>query len=253
MKDAGARYLTQLARRALSPAEVRPRVASRFESTTPTELTLERLHEVPSTPAVMRAPESTLPEAPVLRHSRSPAASPAEPATPPRLLTTREVIERVSHHESASAPRLERETLVAPAMGMPTTVPLSRAPLPAQDMTERALPSAPLLVTPTSVQIPATSHPARSSPANDTPSARHVARVETHVAPLLVPSPAIAHSPMAAAHVSHEPAPPAPIEIVIGRIEIRSDSAAPAPRAPAAQVRSAASLEDYLRSREAPR
>ena len=241
-------FLAQLAHRALAGSDVRPRTPARFEAPA-TLVQVERVTEAPAAisetvPAAAPGPKSESPDA------QRPTPPPRDPPMPgTRTVTHEEIVDRVIQREvpvlAETSPRAQPATLVRE---MPLVTHTAPPASPMQsDPRETPRPllanAAPMLTPPVPVANPSADPPA----ATRTP-AREAAPTAILVAPTL---PA-----MAVPALSVQAAPPpasvhAPIEIVIGRIEIRSDAETPVsrPAPPTAPRRSASTLDTYLRAR----
>jgi len=245
-------FLAQLAHRALAGSDVQPRVTARFENIAPQEQ--ERVVESPA-PLAERPPAERLPPSRVSEASEPDGRAPpitslhtTESST--HTVTHTEIVERVSERVD---PEMPAPASRAALPGAPQLHPIEGTdrPAPALElpptMESRATPGLPLLAREHFVSPPAQAR----EPAADhrrVPEETPPPRVSTSAPPLLSIAPAIPMSP----RPPIQPTPaPAPIEIVIGRIEIRSDAAVPASRAPAVPPRrTATSLDDYLRKRD---
>jgi hypothetical protein len=241
-----------LVHRAVAGGDVRPRIAARFEARAPMEQLVERESEAPPTEPV-RAPP---------REAASPERAKSPP--PPAVLDT---TERVTRHETRVVERIsDRDaTMRAPAPPPESRARWPEAP-PSVQMVEHAsaavsAPSAPaaalLVVTaplpqPTT-RVETTREIVRTTGAtNRSGLLEPPPTLEQRAAPRDAPSQAPA-VPRDERRASPEPAAPAPIEIVIGRIEIRAEPPAAAPRAPTPARRTGPSLSEYLRGREGSR
>jgi len=252
---AAQNFFARLARRALAPPAVRPRLASRFETPAPVaaawpaaEETIERAVASPVLPVATaavavepikdsRPPLETRVErsdpppriGPISRLTEPPAELPVVPPSVPEI--------------RAPAGAVQTPTQPAPMPESKLAVALEVAPSPAPP---RELPAEPVVEAPqatihlrheTLVQlVPA---PATAAPA--APNSLRLAPPQP-VAP--VPAPLLPVPPMPAAS-------PAPIEITIGRIEIRATEE-PERRPPPAAAPSPPmlTLADYLRQRD---
>lgn len=246
-----AHFLARIAHRALAGSDVRPRVASRFENVAAPEPVAERVSEVSSASAEVTR-RSNLEAAPPLDTVRPAAVSQAESLTSSHTVTRTELIERVSIREVPVRTDPAAITNVTPAVKASVSK-------PSEPPTHRPT------LAPTLTEKPAPSRLAREESAPEAKTARapileasrSPAVAATQPAPTAIPASVITRLiPPAGVATVTAPSPrvvdtaPPPIEIVIGRIEIRSDAPAPVPRAVAAPRRTAPSLDEYLRKRE---
>jgi hypothetical protein len=259
MNSAG--LLTQLARRAVAAPEVQPRLASRFELA-PAAIVEPRqtAPQAPADPAPERPPVVTwpaspaLPTAPALAHTSRPAQTP-EPELPPPSRPTAQAaaapvqpqVTVTAQHLLPIAPPTAKE---AGVRGADLTQPLPAGPVarPVQSEPPREAAGHPEAMAPrvrseglqalTITPPPAPGGGAATAPAQRPDAVRH--------------PPATAHVPQAPQRERLPPAPP-PIEITIGRIDVRAVQEAPpaAPRAatPAPAAPRTLGLADYLRQR----
>ena len=247
-----AHFLAQLAHRAVAAPAVRPRVGSRFESGAAAESRVERASNAtrdagdfePERAAPLRAVSEPLARAP---H----AVARETAATSHRILTRTEHTEHVERTIYRDAPLPEPQRPALPTANRAGELAAPTPPAPAS-----APPAAPLLASPPAPALsPAMAPVVAHEAAATMPVTPVLARMSTPAAPLLVspplPAPVVhAHSPAPPTRREPAIATPAPIEIVIGRIEIRGDSAPEAAaRAPTPVRRAGPTLDDYLRGR----
>jgi translation initiation factor IF-2 len=250
-------FLARLARRALAPPEVRPRLASRFEAPLPV------------------AAEWTMAEA-ASEHAPPVTGSPA--AVPPPLQAEPRV--RSDSHGEVSARRDQPPrpviqalpSLVDPVWTKPPAALSESAQAPAPKASAPGMPPPPRLAVAPVVEPLARPQAAREtlplpaveSPPPATVRVRHETLLQLVAAPTAAVAPATSDArastppPMlATTAMPPQPTPvgtvPAPIEITIGRIEISAidgDAERRQPHAAPTRGPPALSLADYLRRRE---
>jgi hypothetical protein len=245
-------FLAQLAHRAVAGSDVKPRIASRFETLAPMEHSVERVSDVPAAVPVV-SPASPRASEPIESTAREPHAQPRESLIPAiRTVSHTEIVERVRDRE---IPVL----LEPPARKMPTPAPDAQAAVRGDPPRAPILPELQAraqLPTPLLARVepaPAVSVRDPDDDSRITPTLRPAeSRAAETRAALLVPTGPISAPAAMSSRLEPVPAPAlAPIEIVIGRIEIRGDTAPSAPRTPApAPRRTSSSLDAYLRGRE---
>ncbi|KPC51533.1 hypothetical protein [Amantichitinum ursilacus] len=255
-------YLALLARRALQPAAIRPRVLSRFESdaAAPGGFEIQNAEAAAPAPLVVETPARPLPQATHVMAEVATAEPPAAAHTPQSRF------EHVAPLQTTAAQMPLREatafaTATAAQSIQTPAAPQSALHTAAQPVTERIIERIeqqhsrqttllqPILNTPTQMQAAAIN--AAAEPI--------APRIEHHTERLTLVEPRLpAHhaSPLqAAAPIAAAPAGPT-VEISIGRIEILPDRA-PAPVAAATQAApgkpAAQSLDDYLQTRSGRR
>lgn len=254
-------HLALLARRALQPAAIRPRVLSRFESdaAAPGGFEIQSAEAAAPAPLVVETPARPLPQA------TEPPAGVATAEAPAAVRTPQSRFEHVAPLQAAAVQMpLHAATGFASATAQsipPQAAPQTAISSTAQPATERIIERIEQQrSTHTTLLQPILSSPAQTQAAAINAAAEPIApRIEHHTERLTLVEPRLpAHhaSPLqAAAPTATAPAAPT-VEISIGRIEILPDRA-PAPVAAATQAAlgkpAAQSLDDYLQTRSGRR
>ena len=245
-------FLSQLAHRAVAGGDVRPRIAARFETPAPMEQLVERVSEAPLTEPVRAAPR----EAPSPERTKSPPLPAVLDTTERATRRETRVIEHVSERDATTpAPAPPPESRARRPEAPPSVQMVERAStaVPAPSVPAAALLVEPAPLPPPTTRVETTREIVTRTAATEAPGLLEPPRAPEHgAAPRVAPSqaPAVLRDER---RVSPEPPAPAAIEIVIGRIEIRTETPAAAPRAPAPARRTGPSLGEYLRGREGSR
>lgn len=240
--------LTALARRALQPPAIRPRLASRFEGEGAVPRDLQRTEE----PAVAApgAPPVATARMPAVAMSRAAEPSPAPSPNPPSpSLRLTPLLQEAPPRPTAAIPvQSERVDAPAPKLAERPGQPEPQLPLRPLSETAQAQP-------PTRLESRLIEREHREQRIERQELHREL--IERRVERLLVEAPSATptaqplHALVEARPAPVEPQPVAPrVEISIGRIEILPAAAAAAPRQEAGPRRPPAkSLDEYLNER----